>query len=151
MHSTLFNFSYDGDIPPSRSAFPLAFPESNWQFSVPYFFNGSPLNWVSSSVITYVIGLSKETDEARTESEQYFSQLQNLVDNKLVQEAIAVAENGYLIIWLAGENLSEEVFQATKVNSITAQSLIVKKAWTRPDPGISAMPNQSYNVVLEQS
>ncbi len=107
LHSTVFNFDSQSDIPCSRSAFPVAW-NGDYQVNTPYYLLERSANWRSGTTRLYMARRREAWDES-----EFRDRLVTAVADWLprrpesIDGGILVVEKDYLIYWEHHKGQSE--------------------------------------------
>ena len=153
LHNEVFNFSHEGNIPPSRSGFPKVYTTGPLKPSQSYYFSGKPINWSSTPVAVFVV-----PENNAEEQSQLIAALQNAIRKNLITEAILVQDSASFVLWLALKvvgNVPENIQALTsdKPGAIRSFSVPdkVMQMWTEREGGIPIKDNETLNLTLENS
>ena len=153
LHNEVFNFSHDGNIPPSRSGFPKVYTTGPLKPSQAYYFSGKPINWSSTPVAVFVV-----PENSTEEQSKLIAALQGAIRRNLITEAILVQDSASFVLWLALKvvgNVPEDIQSLTseKPGAIKSFSVPdkVMQMWTEREGGIPIKDNETLNLTLEST
>jgi len=150
LHDEVFNFSTEGDIPPSHSGFPVCFAGQPLKMSQPYYFAGNPIDWSVTPVTVYVVPANDQKSTA-----PLTAALKNAVQKNLITEAILVQDSSYYVLWLAlksggmvPDDIKACMSDITGVVTSSSATASVPAMWTEKEGGIPIRDNETLNLTL---
>ncbi|MBN3564854.1 hypothetical protein [Aliamphritea spongicola] len=157
LHGTVFNFNREGDIPKSRSFFPVAW-SGNLEDSKPVYLKDAAIDWHSGVLRCLVM---KSRDEHGM-SDQY-AQISAIANdwlegsNETSDNVILQVEEGYLLCWEHYDNavtngltdLLKTQVQGVVVIDTCAEKVMVQPLFSAPDNGVEPVAGLLMDVRLE--
>jgi len=156
LHYEVFNFDSGAGIPPSQSAFPIAYSKGAFELSQPYYFSGRPIDWSVLEINVFAIPLQQSDVgggiDTLTDSLKYS------VSHNLITESILVQDSGYVILWIGldvGKKIPQDITDLIcahtgVIHSISGRAS-VPQMWTGGEAGIPIKDNQTLNLTLKSS
>ncbi len=158
LHGTVFNFSREGDIPHSRSYFPVAW-SGDLEDNRPVYLKETAIDWHSGVMRCLVLisrdtgGMTEQLENISVVVNEWLSTPSAGTDNVILQ-----VESDYLLCWehyshtaTAGlTDLLTAQIQGRVVIDTCAEKVMVKPLFSEPDNGVAPTAGRLMDVRLEE-